>query len=145
MYNKEKIIETMKEIYEESKSIAPYVIIAQPRRDKFETPAQKLDGTSGLHVDFSGYSHGFIDISGEKVDVARNYLIEAAIESKAKYLFFVGEDTVIPFDGFMKLHKTVEENPNSIAVGVYYIKLANAMIMVKENDWINIPNVDPGQ
>lgn len=145
MYNKEKIIETMKEIYEESKSIAPYVIIAQPRRDKFETPAQKLDGTLGLHVDFSGYSHGFIDISGEKVDVARNYLIEAAIESKAKYLFFVGEDTVIPFDGFMKLHKTVEENPNSIAVGVYYIKLANAMIMVKENDWINIPNVDPGQ
>lgn len=145
MYNKEKIIETMKEIYAESKSIAPYVLIAQPRRDKSETPAQKLNGSIGLHIDFSGYSHGFIDISGEKVDVARNYLLEAAIDSGAKYLFFVGEDTVIPYDGFMKLHKTVEENPDTIAVGVYYIKLSNAMIMVKEGDWINIPNVDPGQ
>lgn len=145
MYNREKILNTMKEIYEDSKSIAPYVLAAQPRRDKSETPAQKLDGVLGLHIDFSGYSHGFVDISGEVVDVARNYLMEAAIESGAKYLFFVGEDTVIPFDGFLKLLKTVEENPNSIAVGVYYIKLANAMIMVKENNWVNIPNVDPGQ
>lgn len=145
MYNRDKIINVMKEIYEDSKSIAPYVIIAQPRRDKLETPAQNLDGNVGLHVDFLGYSHGFIDVCGEVVDVARNYLIEAAIESGAKYLFFVGEDTVIPYDGFIKLHKTVEENPNTIAVGVYYIKLSNAMIMVKENNWINIPNVDPGQ
>ncbi len=135
----------MKEIYEESKTIAPYVLVAQPRRDKSETPAQKLDGAIGLHVDFSGHSHGFVDISGEKVDVARNYLIECAIESRAKYLFFVGEDTVIPYDGFMKLHKTLEENPNTIAVGVYYIKLSNAMIMKKEQNWITIPNVDPGQ
>lgn len=145
MYNRDKIINTMKEIYEESKSIAPYVIVAQPRRDKSETPAQKLDGHIGLHVDFLGYSHGFVDISGEVVDVARNYLIEAAIESGAKYLFFVGEDTVIPYDGFLKLHKTVEETPNTIAVGVYYIKLSNAMIMVKENNWINIPDVSPGK
>lgn len=145
MYNRDKIIDTMKEIYEDSKSIAPYVLVAQPRRDKSETPAQNLDGHIGLHVDFSGYSHGFVDISGEVVDVARNYLLETAIESGAKYLFFVGEDTVIPYDGFMKLHKTVEENPNTIAVGVYYIKLSNAMIMKKEQNWITIPNVDPGQ
>lgn len=145
MYSREKILQTMREIYEESKSIAPYVVIAQPRRDKNETPAQNLNGYHGLHIDLLGISHGFVDIHGEKVDVARNYLIEQALESGAKYLFFVGEDTVIPYDGFKKLHATAEANPGSIVCGVYYIKLSNAMIMVKEGNWISIPNVDPGQ
>ena len=145
MYNRDKIISVMREIYEESKTIQPYVLIAQPRRDLSETPAQNLDGYEGLHVDFLGFSHGFCNIGGEKVDVARNYIFERALESGAKYLFFVGEDTVIPYDGFKTLLKTAEENPNSIVTGVYYIKLSNAMIMVKEGNWISIPNVDPGQ
>lgn len=145
MYNRDKIINVMKEIYEDSKTISPYVVIAQPRRIKEEIPAQKFDGHIGLHIDFNGYSHGFCDIYGEKVDVARNYLIERALESGAKYLLFVGEDTVLPYDAFTILHKTAEENPNSIVTGVYYIKLSNAMIMCKTDNWISIPNVDPGQ
>lgn len=145
MYNRDKIINVMQEIYNESKVISPYVVIAQPRRIEGEIPAQNFNGYEGLHCDFSGFSHGFCDVYGEKVDVARNYLIEQALESGAKYLFFIGEDTVVPFDAFIKLHKTIEENPNSIVTGVYYIKLSNAMIMVKDGNWINIPNVDPGQ
>lgn len=145
MYNRDKIISVMREIYEESKDIAPYVVIAQPRRVEGETPAQKLDGHLGLHIDLNGISHGFCDIYGEVVDVARNYLIEQALESGAKYLFFVGEDTVIPYDGFRKLHATAEANPGSIVCGVYYIKLSNAMVMVKEKNWIIIPDVSPGQ
>lgn len=135
----------MQEIYDESKSIAPYVLIAQPRRDLQETPAQNFDGYDGLHVDLHGFSHGFVDIGGEKVDVARNFLIEQAINSGAKYLFFIGEDTVVPMDAFKILHQTAEENPNTIVTGVYYIKLSDAMIMVRDQAWITIPNVDPGQ
>lgn len=145
MYSKEKIFNVIDAIYAEADEIAPYVVVAQPRRDKSETPAQKFDGYEGLHVDMLGHSHGYVDISGEKVDVARNYLIEQAIDSGAKYLFFIGEDTVVPFDAFNILHKTAEENPNSIVVGVYYIKASGAMIMTKTNSWITIPNVDPGQ
>lgn len=145
MYNRDKILNVMREIYQESKTIAPYVIIAQPRRVKGEVPAQKLDGYEGLHIDLLGISHAFVEIYGEKVDVARNYLIEKSIESGAKYLFFVGEDTVIPYDGYKRLHATAEANPGSIVCGVYYIKLSNAMVMTKEQNWINIPNVDPGQ
>lgn len=145
MYNRDKIIATMREIYEESKSIAPYVVIAQPRRIKEETPAQNLDGHIGLHIDLLGISHGFCNIYGEVVDVARNYLIEQALESGAKYLFFVGEDTVIPYDGFKKLHASAEANPGSIVCGVYYMKLSNAMVMVKEGNWISIPDVSPGK
>lgn len=145
MYNREKILETMREIYDTSKSIEPYVVIAQPRRVKGEIPAQNLNGHIGLHIDLLGYSHGFVDIFGEKVDVARNYLIEAVLETNAKYLLFIGEDTVLPYYGFKKLHKTAEENPNSIVTGVYYIKLSDAMIMVNKNNQIFVPNVDPGQ
>jgi len=145
MYNRDKIINMMQEIYDESKTIQPYVMIAQPRRDLNETAAQNFDGYEGLHVDLMGFSHGFCNIGGEKVDVARNYLIERALESGAKYLLFIGEDTVVPYDAFKKLMRTAEKNPNSVVTGVYYIKCSDAMIMVREGDWITIPNVDPGQ
>jgi hypothetical protein len=145
-YNKEKIYNILNGIVEESNQIKPYVIIAQPRRDLNEIPAQKLNDLHGLHIDLNGYSHAFCDIGGESVDVARNYLIEQAINSDAKYLFFIGEDTVIPYDGFIKLHETVEKNPNSMVVGVYYIKLSSPMIMVKNDKNQIIPaDVTPGQ
>jgi len=145
MYSRDKIIKVLHEIYDESKEIKPYVVFAQPRRVEGEIPAQTLNGFNGVHVDVTGISHGFCDIYGEKVDVARNYLIEQVIESGAKYMFFVGEDTVIPYDGFRRLHETAEKNPGSVVVGVYYLKCSEAMIMVRENDHVKIPNVDPGQ
>lgn len=147
MYSKEKIYEVLHDLCEGSKIIKPYVVIAQPRRDLNETPAQEFNDYQITHVDFCGYSRGFLNIGGEMVDVARNYLIETAIaESGAKYLLFVGEDTVLPYDAFTKLHKTAEENPDSMVVGVYYIKHSIPMIMVKTEDNYIIPaNVDPGQ
>jgi len=145
MYNRDKIIGIMQEIYEGSKEIAPYVMVAQPRRDLNETAAQNFDGYDGLHIDMLGFSHGFCNIGGEKVDVARNYLIERALESGAKYLLFVGEDTVLPYDAFKVLHETAEKNPGTVVTGVYYIKCSDAMIMVRNGNWITIPNVDPGQ
>jgi hypothetical protein len=145
MYNRDKIIATMQEIYDESKTIAPYVLIAQPRRNLEETAAQNFDGYDGLHIDLMGFSHGFVHIGGEKVDVARNYLIEQALTSGAKYMLFIGEDTVLPYDGFKVLHETAEANPDAVVTGVYYIKCSDAMIMVRNKDWITIPNVDPGQ
>jgi hypothetical protein len=145
VYNRDKIIDVMQEIYDESKSIAPYVLIAQPRRDLAETAAQNFDGYDGLHIDLMGFSHGFVHIGGEKVDVARNYLIEQALTSGAKYLLFIGEDTVLPYNGFKVLHETAEKNPDAVVTGVYYIKCSDAMIMVRNGDWITIPNVDPGQ
>jgi len=145
MYNRDKIIDMMQEIYDESKSIAPYVLIAQPRRDLNETAAQNFDGYDGLHIDLMGFSHGFVHIGGEKVDVARNYLIEQALTSGAKYMLFIGEDTVLPYNAFKVLHETAEKNPDAVVTGVYYIKCSDAMIMVRNGDWITIPNVDPGQ
>lgn len=145
MYNREKIIKVMHEIHNESLQIKPYVVVAQPRRNEETPPGQHLDGNLGLHIDILGFSHGYCDIIGEKVDVARNYLIEQVLESDAKYMLFAGEDTILPYNAFKEMHKTAEENPRSVVTGVYYIKMSDAMIMSKIDDHIMIPNVDPGQ
>ena len=145
MYSKDRILKTIEGIKKEAESIKPYVVIAQPRRDENETPAQNFHSDKPISISFDGYSNGYIQVSGHKVDVARNYLIETCIESDAKYMLFVGEDTVLPFDAFHKLHKTAEENPNSVVCGVYYYKLGEPMIIVNENNWLKIPNCDPGQ
>src|SRR5208282_3634454 len=70
---------------------------------------------------------------------------EQAILSDAKYLLFAGEDTVLPYDGFLKLHETAEANPDAMVVGVYYIKLSTPMIHIRDGDYIKPANVDPGQ
>lgn len=146
MYNREKIIQTLRNIKAEAETLDPYLIIAQPRRTKKEIPAQYFNGYGTNHVDVMGHSFAFIDVNGQLVDVARNYLIEKAInDSKAKYLFFIGDDTVVPFDAFEILHDTAEKNPGCIVTGVYYIKCSHAMISIRDGDYIKVPNVDPGQ
>ena len=145
MYSKNKILATFEEIVAGSKTIQPYVIIAQPRRDLRDMPAQSFNTDTGIHIDLSGFSHAYCDIGGELVDVARNYLIESALESKAKYMFFIGEDTVIPYDGFRLLHETAEKNPDAMVAGVYYLKTSSPMIYEVKDNYIKPANVDPGQ
>ena len=147
MYNREKIIAMLREIAADNEQIKPYVAMLQPRRNLEEIAAQNLDEKTGnLHIDVMGYAHGFGSIGGEKVDVARNYLLEQGLDCGAKYLLFVGEDTVLPYDAFYHLHKTAEANPGSVVVGVYYVKLSVPMIMIKtEENWVIPANVDPGQ
>lgn len=144
-YSKEKIMKVLHEIKSESDTISPYVVIAQPRRSEQSPQAQRLNGNIGLHVDFLGYSHGYVEVTNMPVDSARNYLIQQALETDAEYLFFMGDDTVSPYDAFKVLHKTSLENPDAVITGVYYIKLSDAMIMVRDNNRIYVPNVDPGQ
>jgi len=144
MYSKAMIYRDAKQIVNDSKGIEPYVIIAQPRRDLQEMAAQQLDGPF-LHIDVTGFSRGFVNCGGEKTDVARNYLIERCLQSEAKYMLFVGEDTVLPYDGFLRLHETCETQPGAIAIGVYYMKAGNPMIMVMDGKWIKTANVTPGQ
>jgi hypothetical protein len=146
MYNRDKIIQTLRDIAEESADIKPYVVVAQPRRSAEETPAQTFSGHGKTQIDMMGHSHGYVEVIGQVVDVARNYLIEQVIDSGAKYMFFIGDDTVIPWDGFRLLHQTAEQNPGSVVAGVYYMKCSDAMIMVKTaENHIVIPDVSPGQ
>lgn len=146
MYNREKIMGVITEIIEDSKQYPPYLIICQPRRDKFETPAQNLNAGQGLHIDLLGFTHAYADIEKQKIDVARNYLIEVAIESNAKYLLFVDEDTVLPYDGFLKLHRIAEERGNDTIVGgIYYFKISSPMVMKNDSGYICPCDVSPSK
>jgi hypothetical protein len=145
MYSKEKIMQTLVEIKEEAETITPYVIVAQPRRSQESLQAQSLNGQFGVHVDFSGYNRAYIEVTDLPVDSARNYLMEQVLDSNAEYLFFIGDDTVVPWNAFTQLHKTAQENPDSVIIGVYYFKVSSPMIFVKKDNKISVPNVDPGQ
>lgn len=147
MYSKDKIMATLHEIKEESETVSPYVVIAQPRRNNTEKAAQIFQGYGLNHIDLVGYSLGYVDCIGEKIDVARNYLMEQVIaHSGAKYMLFIGDDTILPYDAFTKLHATAEANPDAVVVGVYYMKCGGPMIMTKNKEnQIIVPNVDPGQ
>jgi hypothetical protein len=145
MYNRDKIIQTLRNIKQEAAEIAPYVVIAQPRRNKDEPAAQTFNGYGLCQVALMGHSHGYVDCEKMLVDVARNYLIDRVLESEAKYMFFIGDDTVVPYDAFEILHKTAEENPGHIVAGVYYIKCAHAMISVRKDNHIIVPDVSLGQ
>lgn len=135
----------LKEIADDAKQhCMPYVIVGQPRRDLTETPAQNFDGVV-IHIDLLGFTRAFVNIEGEKVDVARNYLLDVACESDSKYLLFVGEDTVLPYDAFTNLHATAEANPGAMVVGVYYIKLSSPMLNVVQDRMIVPADVTPGQ
>jgi hypothetical protein len=145
MWNKEKIMKVIDEIYRDSLTIKPYVVVAQPRRNIEEAPAQNLQGHVGLHVDFCGFSHGYIFTDNLPIDLARNVLMEQCLESGAKYMLCVDEDTVLPYYGFTKLHETAERFPNCIISGVYYIKLSSPMVMVRDNNYVIPADITPGR
>jgi hypothetical protein len=148
MYKAEKINELITYIKEKKKAtqanLKPYLVIAQPRRDAKEQAAQNFVGDKTGITTWCSYR--YINISGQLVDVARNALAEKAIESEAKYLFFIGEDTVVPYYAFEELQRTCEENPNTVASGVYYFKEAGAMVLIQdEQGYRRTANVDPNQ
>ena len=148
MYKSEKINEIISYIKDTKKatqaSLKPYLVIAQPRRDAKEQAAQSFVGDKSAITTWCSYK--YINISGQLVDVARNALAEKAIQLEAKYLLLVGEDTVMPYYGFEELHRTCEENPNTVASGVYYFKEAGAMVLITDKDGYRCTaNVDPDQ
>ena len=143
MKSNEQITNEVHEIAKEfSKSsfCTPYVAILQPRRDFRETPAQQLASHINRMVDFTSMSVSFHSIDGNPVDVADNYLIEKALEDNAKYALFIEEDTVLPSYGAVRLIETAEKHPDSIIVGVYYVKFGGPMIsrLDEEHRWTYI-------
>lgn len=137
MYNRQAIIDTLRAIKAEADTVKPYFFLAQPQRNAADLPVQKITGHHSLHVDIMGYSHCTGVIAGEFVDVARNYLCEEALRSGAKYMVFMGDDVAFPYDGILRLHETVEKNPRTIVVGVYYLKLSTSpLVMVNIDGWV---------
>lgn len=74
-------------------------------------------------------------IRGKEVADARNAIAQSAIESDAKYLFFLGDDTVCPPHALRQLIYRMENNHNIGVVGGVYCSKSDppAPLVFKDN------------
>lgn len=121
-----------------------FITILQPRRSFKETPAQQLQNWQNRQVDITSVAVSYHAIDGNPVDMARNWLIEKALEDDSKYALFVDEDTVLPYFGVMKMLETSKQFPDAIISGIYYVKFGNVMMSVVDDEgrWV-LPDVAP--
>jgi SAM-dependent methyltransferase len=66
------------------------------------------------------YNTNMMVIYGNPVDVARNRIAEAAVEQGAKFLFFLGDDVVVPAHTLKQLIYRMEQHPGIGVVGGVY-------------------------
>lgn len=72
------------------------------------------------------FNVNFSIIKGQPVDVARNAFAQQAIDCDAKYLFFLGDDVIVPPHTIRQLIHRMENNPEmSVIGGVYCSKTEN--------------------
>lgn len=77
------------------------------------------------------YNSLFQIVQGQEIGLARQAIAEFALERKAKYLFFIGDDVVIPSHTLRHLIYYMEQNPEiGIVGGVYCAKATPAFPLV---------------
>lgn len=64
-------------------------------------------------------------IPNERVDVARNMIVEQALKAKAKYIFFQDDDTCPPPHALRQLIMRMENTPQAGVVGGIYFTKSN--------------------
>jgi predicted SAM-dependent methyltransferase len=81
------------------------------------------------------YNTNMMVIYGNPVDVARNRIAEAAIEQGAKFLFFLGDDVVVPAHTLRQLIYRMEQHPEIGVVGGVYCSKSTppAPLVFREN------------
>lgn len=71
------------------------------------------------------YNCDFNIILGKEIGFARNALAKAALERNCKYLFFIGDDVVVPPHALRQLIYRAENQPNVDVVGGIYCAKAD--------------------
>lgn len=137
----------MRDIKKEFYLNKPYVAVLLQKTDDNLPQAQRLevDYMHDMHINFDGFSHGFLHYYNEKTDLAKNYLLNSAVKSDIKYALLMKGNVALPWDGFFKLHETAEKNPDSIVSALCYSKFDTPMVTVKKGNDIYRPNLDAGQ
>src|SRR5512146_193577 len=59
----------------------------------------------------------FVNIAGRPVDVARNFIVQAARRENCKYLFYLGDDVTPPVHALRQLIYRMEQHPDWDVVG----------------------------
>lgn len=71
------------------------------------------------------YRTEYLRINGKPIDEARNMAAQAAIDMGAKYLYFVGDDTINPSHALKQFIFRMENDPMVGVVGGVYVSKSN--------------------
>lgn len=88
-------------------------------------PIEFVVGFGRMQMPINGQIFQHI-LKGIEVGKARNlaveYMLRMPKESRPKWLFFLGDDMIPPWDGFVKLYDEAEKNQWDVLTGLYYWK-----------------------
>ncbi len=82
-----------------------------------------LQGRQRLATPLGSAVHDYWIVEPKSMSIAdkRNHAVKAALEYGAKYLFFLGDDTIPPPHAFVQLLQQMQRNPDKkIITGVYF-------------------------
>lgn len=95
------------------------VLIAFASSGRLITPEMVI--AMGMQYPPPQLNIGYLAVKGLSVDKAREEIARQAIERKAKYLWFVDDDTVPPPNTLRRLVYVLENNPDVMVVGGVYV------------------------
>lgn len=102
-------------------------------------PIEFVVGFGRMQMPINGQVFQHI-IKGFEVGQARNmaveYLMQIPKEDRPKYLFFLGDDMIPPWDGFVKLYDEAEKNQWDCLTGLYFWKGEPPTPLTWRNDHI---------
>ena len=101
--------------------LAPNIFIAQPRRDASQPLLQNLPQMEGLAWPY-GTIIRYGSTDGLNTVEARTALIQKALDDNAEYLWFVDDDTVVPFHGLAQLFYAARMHSYPVIGGVVPLK-----------------------
>ena len=77
---------------------------------------------------------GRTTVKNKPVDVARNDLVKLALHNNARYMLFIDDDVLPPWDGLNRLWYQLENSDEKVATGVYYSKTQPSMPVILKAD-----------
>lgn len=110
-------------------------------------PIEFVVGFGRMQMPINGQVFQHI-IKGMEVGKARNlaveYMFKMPKEHRPKYLFFLGDDMIPPWDGFVKLYNEMEANKWDVLTGLYFWKGEPPTPLVWRDDHIGrmVPGKD---
>jgi len=100
-------------------------------------PIEFVVGFSRMQTPMNGqiFQH---TIKGFEISVARNlcvdYIMAMAPADRPRWLFFLGDDMIPPWDGFVRLYEEAEHNNWDCLTGMYYWKGEPPTPLIWRND-----------
>jgi len=92
-----------------------------------------------MQMPINGQVFQFV-VKGHEVGVARNLAVEHIMNmpqaERPKYLFFIGDDMIPDWDGFVKLYEEAERNQWDCLTGLYFWKGEPPTALIWRNDHV---------